>query len=117
VAAGAGLTLFGVATGLQPLLLLAGLAGGLVSQIYLPPMPPFKRAVLAAFAALVATWFAPAGASIAAAWLASLFDWWPRAVTAEVIQYPIALVLGVVSHRLPPLLFGWADRAEREGAR
>lgn len=114
VATAAGLTFFGVATGLQPDLLLVGLAGGLGSQLYLPPMPPLKRAALGAFAALVASWTAPLGASVAAAWLASFFAWWPRSATADVMQYPVALVLGVVSHRLPPLLFGWTNRVAGE---
>lgn len=96
----AGLTIFGVATGLHPEILLAGLAGGLWAQSYHPPMPIWKRVAITIIAALVAGYLTPlvsAGVFVAAT------STWPAShevVTLAILQLPIAVVVGLLSHKV-----------------
>ncbi|KQV84949.1 hypothetical protein ASD15_07370 [Massilia sp. Root351] len=64
IAAGT-ITLSGSAFGVQYDALLAGFIGGLVSLLYLPPMPALKIAGTVAASALVAGFFAPVIAAAA----------------------------------------------------
>lgn len=92
-ATAAGLTLFGVATGLQPGVLLAGFAGGLWALSYLPPMAWWQRVLVAALGALMAGWFAPPSALFLVS-----FSWWPKTVDAAMVQYPAAVLIGLLAH-------------------
>lgn len=92
-ATAAGLTLFGVATGLHSGILLAGLAGGLWALSYLPPMLWWQRTLVAFIGALIAGWATPP----VALGLTS-FAWWPKPVTPEIIQFPIAVAIGLLAH-------------------
>jgi 4-hydroxybenzoate polyprenyltransferase len=90
-----GLTLFGMATGLHPEILLAGLAGGLWALSYQPPAPAWKRVAVTVMAAIIAGYLTPA---IVAG--ATSIDVWPRAVTRELVQFPIAVLIGLLANRV-----------------
>ena len=89
VATASGLTVFGVATGLQPAVLLAGLAGGLLSLSLEDPMPAWKRVALIVMAALVAGYLAPLFATGV-----TLLQSWPSGLTRDLVQLPVALAIG-----------------------
>lgn len=61
-----GLTIFGISTGLDPAILIAGLAGGLWAQSYHPPTSIWRRVALIVLAAILAGYLAPAFAAVAA---------------------------------------------------
>lgn len=101
-----GLTIFGVATGLHPSILLAGFAGGLWALSSQPPAPIVRRVSLTVLAAIIAGYFTPA----IAAGVTSL-QAWPDSVTREMVQFPIAVVIGLLSHSvLRPALVRLADK-------
>lgn len=104
-----GLTVFGVATGLHPAILLAGLAGGLWALSYHPPMGSARRVAVTIMAAVVAGYLSPA----VAAGLTAI-SIWPQTVTREMAQLPIAVMIGLLSHRVlgPALLRIAARKAE-----
>lgn len=109
-ATAAGLTIFGVATGLHPEILLAGLAGGLWALSYQPSTSAGKRVAVTIMASIVAGYLTPAIAtgvtSIGA---------WPQALTRDILQLPIAVMIGLLSHRvLGPALLRFASRKAEE---
>lgn len=108
-ATAAGLTVFGVATGLHPAILLAGLAGGLWALSYQEPAPVWKRAAVTIMAAIVAGYLTPA----VAAGVTSIGAW-PQGVTHDMVQLPIAVLIGLLAHRVlgPALLRIAAQKAE-----
>lgn len=112
IAATTGLTLFGVATGLHPGLLLAGMAGGLWALNYLPRMAWYQRVCSASVGAVVASWFAPA-VSIGI----SSLSWWPKGITLDIVQFPVAVVLGLLAHSVigPAMLSAGKRKAEELG--
>ncbi|MBL8484122.1 MAG: hypothetical protein JNJ60_18135 [Rhodocyclaceae bacterium] len=91
----AGLTILGVATGLHPGLLIAGLAGGLWALSYRAPQPLPQRIAAAFIAPLAAGWLTPA----AVAAVTSL-SWWPAAVTADLLRYPVAMGIGLTAYQV-----------------
>lgn len=96
LAAGGGLMLFGIVTGLHPALLITGAAGGWWALGYqTEPMPITRRISALVLAALSAAWGTPPSV----AFLLSL-GWLPVTVTAELIQYPVALVTGLLTHNV-----------------
>lgn len=60
----AGITAFGVATGLHPSLLIAGAAGGWLAMSYQPSLGALNRVTRVVMSALVAAWSTPLGASL-----------------------------------------------------
>jgi hypothetical protein len=104
-----GLTLFGVATGLHPAILLAGLAGGLWALSYQEPAPVWKRVAVTVMASIVAGYLTPAVATGVTSVGA-----WPQAVTHDMVQHPIAVLIGLLAHRVlgPALLRIAAKKAE-----
>lgn len=104
-----GLTIFGVATGLHPSILLAGLAGGLWALSYQEPAPAWKRVAITVMASIVSGYLTPA----VAAGVTSLGAW-PQSVTHDVVQLPIAVLIGLLSHRVlgPALMRFAAQKAE-----
>lgn len=104
-----GLTIFGVATGLHPAILLAGLAGGLWALSYQEPAPAMKLVAVTIMSAIVSGYLTPA----VAAGVTSI-GVWPQAVTRDLVQLPIAVLIGLLSHRVlgPALLRIAAQKAE-----
>lgn len=108
-AVAAGLTVFGISTGLDPAILIAGLAGGLWAQSYHPPAPIWRRIALVALASLLAGYLAPAFAAVAASseTIRGLF-------TLTALQLPLAVLVGLTSHRVlgPAIMRITTKRAE-----
>jgi hypothetical protein len=92
IASAMGLTIFGIATGLHPSLLIAGLAGGLWALFYGEPQPLLKRCLSAVMSALVAAWLAPV-----TAYSLHELPFAPKILPLDVLQFPIALVLGFLA--------------------
>lgn len=91
---GTGLTLFGIATGLHPMLLLAGLAGGWWALSYqTDAMPLMRRCSTLGISALAAGWITPpaVAATVGAGWLGP-------AATGDLLQFPGALIVGLLAH-------------------
>jgi len=110
VATATGLTVFGVATGLHPAILLAGLAGGLWALSYQSPTSAGKRAAVTIMAAVIAGYLTPAVAAGV-----SSTGVLPQALTRDVVQLPIAVFIGLLSHRvLGPALLRFASRKVEE---
>lgn len=95
----AGLTVAGVATGLDPHLLIFGFAGGMWSQLYMDAMSPAKRAVSLTIAPFVGAALAPLSSVgiIHAAERASIL---PPGTQHDAAAIPVALLLGLVAHRV-----------------
>lgn len=109
----AGLTLFGIATGLHIHILVIGLLGGLWALYYQPPASLAGRVCFLVVSSVVAGYFAPAAASILAAVAASQWAWWPRELTREALQYPVAFGTGFLALRwLGPALLRRAEKLE-----
>jgi len=92
IASAIGLTVFGVATGLHPSLLIAGLAGGLWALFYGEPQPLLKRCLSAVMSALVAAWLAPV-----TAYSVQELPGAPPGLPLDVLQFPVALVIGFLA--------------------
>lgn len=92
IASALGLTVFGVATGLHPSLLIAGLAGGLWALFYGEPQPLLKRCLSAVMSALVAAWLAPV-----TAYSIQELPGAPPGLPLDVLQFPVALVIGFLA--------------------
>ena len=110
-----GLTLFGIATGLHPMLLLAGLAGGWWALSYqTDPMPLLRRCSTLGISALVSAWVSPpAVAGIVAMALPQKI---PAQSAGELLHFLIALIVGLLAHAvLGPALMKLAAR-KIEGA-
>lgn len=108
-ATSAGLTVFGMATGLHPAILLAGLAGGWWALSYQDPLPVMKRVAVTIMSAIVAGYLTPA----VAAGVTSIGAW-PQAVTKDLVQFPVAVLIGLLAHRVlgPSILRIAAKKAE-----
>lgn len=91
----AGLTVFGVKTGLDPAVLIAGLAGGLWAQSYQPPCPLWQRLALTILASLLAGYLAPPIAALSA-----VSDTVRGVFTMATLQLPVAVLVGLTSHRV-----------------
>ena len=92
IASALGLTVFGVATGLHPSLLIAGLAGGLWALFYGEPQPLLKRCLSAVMSALVAGWLAPA-----VTYGMQELPFAPKVLPLDVLQFPVALLIGFLA--------------------
>lgn len=108
-----GLTVFGMATGIFPPLLLAGLAGGWWALSYqCAPMPFGRRVSVLTISALMATWITP---PVVAATLGS--GLLLPGMTGELIQFPGAALVGLVTHRvIGPMLMRLAEKKAGEVA-
>ncbi|HJW26425.1 MAG TPA: hypothetical protein VJ576_16140 [Rhodocyclaceae bacterium] len=106
----AGLTVFGFATGLHPVLLVAGFVGGWWAQSYIDSLTLPKRLSSCAISALAAAWGAPP----IVAWLPSI-SWWPASVPAQLLQFPLAMAIGLVAYKvLGPALLRLASKKAEE---
>lgn len=108
--AATGLTIFGVSTGLDPSILIAGFAGGVWAQSYHPPVAIWRRLLMTLLASILAGYLTPA----IAAGVAS-FDTARNVFTLEVLQLPIAVLVGLTSHRvLGPAIMRFASKKVEE---
>ncbi len=108
-----GLTIFGISTGLDPAILIAGLAGGLWAQSYHPPAGIWRRLTLIALASILAGYLAPAVAAVAASseTVRGIF-------TLTALQLPVAVLIGLTSHRvLGPAFMRFAAKKAEEYAK
>lgn len=94
-ATAAGLTVFGVSTGLDPAVLIAGFAGGVWAQSYKPPAGILQRIGLSLMASVLAGYLAPAAASIAVS-----LDVTRGIFTVAKLQLPVAVLVGLVAHQV-----------------
>lgn len=90
-----GLTLFGLHTGLDPTLLIAGLAGALMELSYGEPRAPWRRFTGTISASLLAGYLTPAAVAIVR--VKSLM---PEGVTEDVIMPAAAATIGFLSYRV-----------------
>jgi len=104
-AATAGLTLLGVATGLDAATLLAGLAGALLAQSYGSKAPWWNRAFVTSISAILAGYFAPA-----------ISLWFFADVELRnVFKLPIAALFGLIVHGvLGPAALKFAQKKAEE---
>lgn len=105
-----GLTVFGVSTGLDPAVLIAGFAGGVWAQSYHPPMNIFQRVGVTLIASVIAGYLAPATASVAASLeiVRGIF-------TVATLQLPVAVIVGLMTHKvIGPSLMKFATKKADE---
>lgn len=88
ITAAGGVTVFGIATGLQPELLVAGAAGGWWAMSYQPPIKPFTRANRIIVSALVAAWLTPLTIYLLSKYVEDI---------PTVASLPVALCVGLVT--------------------
>ena len=108
-----GLTIFGISTGLDPAILIAGFAGGVWAQSYHPPTTFWRRLALVALASLLAGYLAPAFAAVASSseTIRGIF-------TLTALQLPAAVLIGLTSHRvLGPAFMRFAAKKAEEYAK
>lgn len=105
VMAASGITVFGVALGLHPEHLVAGFCGAMWSLLLCEPMPALRRISIAAISTFVAGYLTPAVAAVA-----SSFESIPRALTVEIVQYPVAVLIGFSTHWAGPVILRFALR-------
>jgi len=87
-----GITVLGIATGLHPALMLAGAWGGWWAISYQPPMGVSARLSRIFISAIAAGWLVPGGIAIAAH-----RGWLPEAIAPELMQFPAALLTGLLA--------------------
>lgn len=93
--AATGLTFFGIATGLDPATLIAGFAGGVWAQSYTPTMAIWRRIPLIVSASVLAGYLSPATSA-----LIMSFGDAGGAFTLDVLKLPVAVLIGLTSHRV-----------------
>lgn len=102
-----GLTIFGVATGLRPELLLAGVTGALWALSYGEPLPPARRITITVITALVAGYLTPAVVA-----LLRLKAILPTEIDLGMVQPPAAVMIGFLAYRvIGPAVVRLADKA------
>lgn len=108
---GAGITILGVSTGLQPDIMLAGFAGGLWALSYQPPWPPLRRLSATLGSAIIAGYTTPLVVA-----LVRSTPVWPSEISRDLVQSTVALIIGLVSHQVlgPAILRIAARRAQQE---
>ena len=96
-----GLTVFGIATGMHPEFLVAGMVGAQWMFSYQPPQPILRRFSVTAISALIAAYLTPLAVAIL-----RIKHFLPSEITQELVQMPVAVLIGLTSHRIlgPALL-------------
>lgn len=92
VSAAAGITLFGVATGLDPVLLAAGAGGGWWAISYQPTLGTLQRLSRIGISALAGGWGSPLAVAYAGG-----SGWLPDTVPPVVAAWPVALGIGLLA--------------------
>lgn len=108
-AAVAGITVFGIATGLDEAIMIAGMAGGLWAQTYFPPMGVLQRILLGLIAPFVAGYCAPVLSDVVITMSKGDYG-----LSAGKIQLTLGLLIGFTSHLLigPAILKIGAKKTE-----
>lgn len=102
----AGLSIFGISTGLEPAVLIAGFAGGVWAQSYQPPVHWLKRILMTTVASIIAGYTAP----VAAIGFAS-FEAVRGIFTPALLQLPVAVLIGLTTHTvLGPAIIRWGTK-------
>lgn len=102
---GAGLSVFGLATGMHPEFLVAGCTGALWALSYQEPQPLLRRATVTTMSALLAAYLTPLSVAVL-----QIGNWLPGAVELDLLQMPVALFIGFIAHRkLGPAINKTAD--------
>ncbi|MBI2306090.1 MAG: hypothetical protein HYU78_02190 [Rhodocyclales bacterium] len=110
-----GITVFGVATGLHPAILLAGFSGGLWYLSIEQPAGALARVLFLGGSSLVAGYLAPVIAALVAAAAAKTVPFWPADITRDVLQFPVAFCVGFLGLRwIGPALLRRAQKAEEQ---
>ena len=105
-----GLVLFGIAIGLRPELMLAGLWGALWALSYSDPMPLYRRVTLAFLSSVLAGYGTPAVMVLIEH--ANLLQ---SDAAQQKLQYPVAVGVGFLAHRvLGPFLLRFAQKKANE---
>jgi len=108
-----GITIFGLAIGLRPELMLAGLWGAFWALSYAEPMPLLRRITLSITASILAGYGTPAAMCI----LDNTILRSSSEVLLDRVQYPVAVGFGFLSHRiLGPFLLRLAKKKTDEVA-
>lgn len=108
-----GITVFGVATGLHPALLIAGFSGGLWYLSIEQPTGTLARILFLGGSSLVAGYLAPLATAVAASAAVRMLPFWPADITRDVLQFPVAFCIGFLALRwLGPALLRRARKAE-----
>lgn len=104
-----GLTVLGFATGIHPMLLVAGFVGCWWYNSYLSELTIVQRLASGLIAALVAAWATPP----VILYLTSL-SWWPATVPPLLAGFPCALSIGFLTHKVigPAMLRAATKKAE-----
>lgn len=106
-----GLTLFGVSTGLEPGVLIAGFAGAVWAQSYYPPTHWLKRIALTSMGSILAGYLAPSVAAVATS-----YEMVRNVSPAGTLQLPAAVIVGFLAHRvLGPALMRLARKKLEDG--
>lgn len=105
-----GLVLFGIVTGLHPMLLVAGFGGCWWYNSYLPEITFAKRIATAIVAGFFAAWLTPP----IVVYVCGL-DWWPDHVPPETVAFPSAFIIGFLTQRvIGPQLLRLAQKKAEE---
>lgn len=106
-----GLSILGIATGLQPNILLAGFAGGLWALSYQPELPVLRSVASTLGASIVAGYLAPIVVAILRPAL-------PGDLSHDIAQTASALVVGLLSQRIiGPAIFRIAKQKAEDAER
>lgn len=110
-----GLTIFGFATGLHPMILISGLSGGLWAISYNPPSGILPRVLFIGGSAMIAGYLSPVFAAVAASAAVKLIPFWPADITRDVLQFPVAFCTGFLGLRwIGPAMLRRAEKIEGE---
>lgn len=108
-----GITILGVATGLDPAILIAGFSGGLWALSIQPPPGVLPRIVFLGGSSMVAGYLAPVAAAVVAAAAAKTIPFWPPDINRGVMQFPVAFCIGFLGLRwIGPALLRRAEKVE-----
>lgn len=99
------ITLMGVHIGLHPEHLVAGFCGAMWSLLLCEPMPVFRRVSIATISTFVAGYLTPAVAAV-------VVNAYPaeNVLTVEIVQYPVAVLIGFGTHGAGPSILNFFKR-------
>ena len=103
---GAGLSVFGINTGMHPQVLVAGCTGALWALSYQAPQPFSRRATVTALSAILSAYLTPFTVA-----MLQITAWLPGELALDLVQMPVAIIIGFLAHRkLGPAILKTTDR-------